>query len=464
VPGATMPTLALSMIVKNAARDLPDCLASVSGIADEIVVADTGSDDDSLEIARKAGAKTISIPWENDYAKARNISLAQATSDWILMLDADERLDPAAKETLPALMANRTVAGYQVTIRNYVSDASKTIWDRPSHPNNESYEPGRAYPAYIDHENVRLFRRDPEIYFVGRVHETVGWRIKETSGKLGHADFRIHHFGMVKGEEILVKKILFYRDLGLQKIAESPENAQAHLEVGIVELENLRNPKAALPYFETACELNPRFGVAWFFTAKAQFAMGQYAGALHSLRMAESSGYSSAAVAELAGDTNYNLGNHEAAAACYRRGRKRDSCSAVLESKLGLAEARSGYTSAGLRKLRHAIECSAGTPELYDRLVTVEVWLGHLPEAANEAERKLNALPPRPEDFLRAASIRAKLEEWPRAAELLRRGIASFPESAQLRDNLSKIETLLSAMRAVSVENRRPQPKVPVAN
>ena len=441
------------MIVKNAAADLPDCLGSVFGIADEIVVADTGSDDDSIAVAQRCGARTISIPWESDYAKARNLSLAQVTSDWVLMLDADERLDPSAREKFPALMANRTLAGYQVTIRNYVSDPTKKIWDRPSHPNDGSYGPARQYPAYIDHENVRLFRRDPEIYFKGRVHETVGWRIKETGGKLGTANFCIHHFGMVRGEEVLAKKILFYRDLGLRKLADSPTNAQAHLEVGIVELENLQNPATALPYFERACKLNPKFGVAWFFAAKSQFALGKYPAALHSLRNAESSGYATAAVAELAGDTNYNLGDHQAAAACYRRGLKRDASSAALESKLGLAEARMGNASAGLRRLRSAIEKCPSAPDLYDRLVTVEVWLGHLPAAADEAERKLNALTPAPDDFLRAASICAKLEQWPRAADLLHRGLEAFPDSQQLRANLCHVETVLTAPASLSAQN-----------
>src|SRR5689334_10382353 len=108
-----MPTLALSMIVKNAAADLAECLASAAGIVNEMVVADTGSDDDSVAIARAAGAKTISIPWENDFAKARNLSLEQVTSDWVLMIDADERLDPGAARKLPSLLANRGVAGYQ---------------------------------------------------------------------------------------------------------------------------------------------------------------------------------------------------------------------------------------------------------------------------------------------------------------------------------------------------------------
>ncbi|HKV47570.1 MAG TPA: glycosyltransferase [Candidatus Acidoferrales bacterium] len=459
-----MPMLALSMIVNNAAADLPECLGSVAGVVDEIVVADSGSSDESIEIARRSGAKTLSIPWENDYAKARNLSLAQVTSDWVLMLDADERLDPDAQQKLPALLANRSVAGYQVTIRNYVADASKKIWDRPSHPNDGSYAPSRSYPAYIDHENVRLFRRDPEIYFVGRVHETVGWRIKDTGRKLGTADFCIHHFGMVRGEDILRKKILFYRDLGQQKIAESPQNAQAHFEVGVVELENLGNPSAALPYFERACELNDRFGVAWFFAGKTQFALGQYAPALRSLRKAESSGHTTPECAELIGDTHYNLGHYEAAACAYRRACKRDSANASLESKLGLAEARNGNTTSGLRKLRHAIGMSPTLPDLYDRLITVEVWLGNLTSAADEAERKLRAVPSRPEDFLRAASIRAKLDDWQQAAALLRQGLVKHPESEHLRARLSKIETPNEPTTMISVQKVTTEEKITIAD
>jgi tetratricopeptide (TPR) repeat protein len=463
VARGTMPSLALSMIVKNAATDLPECLKSVAGVADEIVVADTGSSDDSIEIARSAGARTLSIPWENDYAQARNLSLAQVTSDWVLLLDADERLDPNAHEKLPALLANRSVAGYQVTIRNYVADPSKKIWDRSAYPNDGLYPPSRPYPAYIDHENVRLFRRDREIYFVGRVHETVGWRIKETARKLGTADFCIHHFGMVRGEEVLRRKILFYRDLGLQKIAESPLNAQAHFEVGVVELENLGDASAALPYFERACHLHDRFGVAWFFAGKAQFALGQYAATLRSLRRAESCEHSTAAVAELAGDTNYNLGNYEAAADCYRRAWKRDRENVALESKLGLAEVRMGKTSAGLRKLRRAIEACPTARDLYDRLIIVEVWLGNLAAAADEAERKLKAISPRAEDFLRAASIRAKLGQVQRAADLLRRGIIIHPDSEQLRGALSKTETVFDGRAAAPAQKVPTDEKISVA-
>lgn len=434
------------MIVKNAAQDLPDCLGSVEGAVNEIVVADTGSQDSSIEIARGAGAKVFSIPWEKDFAKARNRSLSEVTSDWVLMLDADERLDPKASQVLPALLARKDTAGYQVPIRNYLRNLAQKVWDRPAKPNDSAYEPAKAFPAYVDHENVRLFRRDPEIYFTGRVHETVGNRILDTGRKLSRANFFIHHFGMVVDDTVMAKKLLFYRDLGRDKLIEMPNDAQAHLEVGIVELENLGNVEQALQYFERACSLKPRFGVAWFFAGKSQFRLGRFTEAARSLERAESVGHPTAAVAELAGDANYNLGDYDRSCTWYKRGLKRDPGNPSIESKLGLAEARAGNPTAGQGRLRRAIERTPACPDLYDRLVVIEVWLGNLAEAAQAAEAKLTNVPARPEDYVRAASIWAQMKDRPRAVDTLRKGIVIFPNSDLLRAHLCKLETCASAV------------------
>jgi hypothetical protein len=209
-----MDTLALSMIVRNGASDLGYCLASVNGLANEIVIADTGSTDGSTEIARQFGARVLTIPWEDDFAKARNVSLSQVQSDWVLILDADERLDASAKESLPSLLANKRVTGYQVAIRNWVASLATTLWDRSARPNDGSYPAARAFAGFIDHENVRLFRRSIGVYFTGRVHETVGWRIQETGGTIGSSPLLIHHMGMVRDAQERARKIKFYRDLG----------------------------------------------------------------------------------------------------------------------------------------------------------------------------------------------------------------------------------------------------------
>ena len=75
------------MIVKNESRRLKSCLESARLIAKQLIVVDTGSDDDSIQIAKSCGAEVYYHPWEGSFAKARNLSLQYATEDWVLILD-----------------------------------------------------------------------------------------------------------------------------------------------------------------------------------------------------------------------------------------------------------------------------------------------------------------------------------------------------------------------------------------
>jgi tetratricopeptide (TPR) repeat protein len=94
------PRLTLCLIAKDEEELLPGCLASVEGVVDEIVLVDTGSTDRTMELARAAGARVLERPWDDDFAAPRNLAARQATGDWILMLDADERLAPGAGPAL----------------------------------------------------------------------------------------------------------------------------------------------------------------------------------------------------------------------------------------------------------------------------------------------------------------------------------------------------------------------------
>jgi len=85
-----MKTVSVCMMVKNEEHNLPRCLKSIKPLADEIIVVDTGSTDKTVEIAESFGAKIYHHPWENDFSKHRNQSISYATSDWILIADADE--------------------------------------------------------------------------------------------------------------------------------------------------------------------------------------------------------------------------------------------------------------------------------------------------------------------------------------------------------------------------------------
>ena len=136
-----------SLIVKNEAAFLEGCLLSLVDRVDEIVVVDTGSTDSTPEIARRFGACLIEVAWRNDFAHARNVGLDAASGDWLLYIDADERL--SVPESL-SLAANL--------------DAPDIFAARVLFTPNLNATPYREY---------RLFRNDQRLRFKGSMHETM---------------------------------------------------------------------------------------------------------------------------------------------------------------------------------------------------------------------------------------------------------------------------------------------------
>ncbi len=98
--------LSVCLIVRDEAEALPGCFASLTGLKAELIVIDTGSVDHSPELALSHGAQVDYLPWQADFAQARNRALELASGDWILMLDADERLDPQAIGLLKNLLTD----------------------------------------------------------------------------------------------------------------------------------------------------------------------------------------------------------------------------------------------------------------------------------------------------------------------------------------------------------------------
>jgi hypothetical protein len=104
LPHAARATLTVCTITLNEEQRLPATLASVADIADEIIVVDSGSSDQTREIAARSGARVIRHPWAG-FAQQRNVALDAATGDWVLELDADERVTPGLAAELRAFLA-----------------------------------------------------------------------------------------------------------------------------------------------------------------------------------------------------------------------------------------------------------------------------------------------------------------------------------------------------------------------
>ena len=153
--------LSLSMIVRDEAAQIEDCLRSVQGFADELVVVDTGSSDDTVARARAQGARVEQIPWPGDFAPARNQALQWVSGDWVLVLDADERLRPEAWAPLRALMAQPDVL--LINLLRHERGAAQSPYSNVSrlfrrHP---AIQWSRAYHSMVDDSVAELLQREP---------------------------------------------------------------------------------------------------------------------------------------------------------------------------------------------------------------------------------------------------------------------------------------------------------------
>ena len=426
-----MPTVGLSMIVKNESQTLGACLRSVSGIVSQIVIADTGSTDNTVDIAREFGATVVPVPWENHFANARNAALRLMQTDWVLVLDADEELDAEARNQIPNLLRTSNAGGYLVPIRNYIPTVTGRGWDRIAEPNQNSHPRAQQAPAYFVHENCRLFRYDPEIYFVGRVHELVEPRINALRWRLAMAKFCIHHFGQLAQEETRNRKAASYRDLLRMKVRELPNEPMAWIQLGLQEYECSREPSEPLRCFERALVLEPKATAAALFKGMVYLDLGKYGQALDALDAAHADKRSRALREHLRGDALHNLGRLLEARTAYSDAVRLTGNDPVLSSKLGYTEVRLGRTREGIARLKEAARRAPEVAEIHERLMKAFVALNTLPDAAEHAE-KLASLEGTAKAYLRAASIRAHAKQHQKARDILSRGIALFPDSTEL--------------------------------
>jgi tetratricopeptide (TPR) repeat protein len=152
--------LSLSMIVRDEATQIEDCLRSVQGFVDEMVVVDTGSTDNTVALAEAMGARVERIAWPGDFAPARNQALAWVSGDWVLVLDADERLRPEAMAPLRALMAQPDVLLINLlrhergAVQSPYSNVSRLFRRHPA------IRWSRAYHSMVDDSVAELLQQE----------------------------------------------------------------------------------------------------------------------------------------------------------------------------------------------------------------------------------------------------------------------------------------------------------------
>lgn len=176
--------LSASIIARNEERTISRAIESVREVADEIVVTDTGSDDQTVEIAQSMGARIVHFAWCDDFSAAYNYCIDQSRGKWILQLDADEQLLPSSIEAVRQCIANPQALAYTVQRRDFY---------------------GADDESYTKMLHVRLFRNRPDLQFVGRIHHKFLTPLDEIAEQEGlevlPSSVELIHHGYATGDQ-----------------------------------------------------------------------------------------------------------------------------------------------------------------------------------------------------------------------------------------------------------------------
>lgn len=273
--------LSIAMIVKNESQHLPECLATLAPLGAEICVVDTGSTDDTIAIAERHGAVLRHFEWRDDFAAARNVSLAACSRPWILVIDADERIAPEDHDALRGLLAGPLDVAYRINTRNYT--------DAKHQSGLVSCTPGdvhaRGFAGWFPSTKVRLFPRHDGIAFEGAVHELINPSLARAGLHLHDAPIPVHHYGLSKDPAVLREKQALYLRLGLAKREADPENPKVHAELAN-QYVDLGDYARAVQHYRDALRLAPQSPELLKDLGGALHLLGRSAEAEKALRLA----------------------------------------------------------------------------------------------------------------------------------------------------------------------------------
>ena len=197
-----MITISLCMIVRNEEDTLPRCLKSVQGIADEIIVVDTGSTDSTQEIAKQFTDQVYTFPWTDDFSAARNFAFSKGTKEYLLWMDADDLLLEEDRERF--LQLKETLSP-QVDV---VMMPYRVAFDASGAPTFSYYR-------------ERLLKNHQGFWWEGRVHEaiTIHGRVEYSEAGITHKklhpgdpdrNLRIYQDMLAKGQTLSPREEFYY--------------------------------------------------------------------------------------------------------------------------------------------------------------------------------------------------------------------------------------------------------------
>lgn len=239
------------MITKNSEDRIERTLKSVNGLVDEIIVVDTGSSDNTREIASEYG-KVFDFEWVDDFSKARNYAYSKATGDWILNLDDDETVSEIDFDKIKEFVSNSDDLGFYLEQRNYTNEPGNNGWVSSK---DDKYKESKIAYGYVPQIIVRLFKNDKRIRSIGVIHDSVVQSIEQL-GTLGKIDAVIHHYGTLERNR---EKTLRYIEIEKKNIR---DDYYQEFQIG-VQYASIGMINESISHFTRSLQLNQDFYLTW---------------------------------------------------------------------------------------------------------------------------------------------------------------------------------------------------------
>jgi glycosyltransferase involved in cell wall biosynthesis len=261
-----MTSVALCMIARNEEQYLKRAIDSVKDFVTEIIVVDTGSNDNTRAVAQECGATVYDFKWENDFSKARNFALSMAKSEWILVLDADECISKNdIKDMIKVIeQQEKDVVAFAFLSRHYTpkgETAKYAHWQELKKEEKElllkEFPFFAGLEGYYDVQYItRLFKNNKHIFYTGAVHEDVNpsisdWDKQEPHKIIVQSPMPIHHLHFLKSRQYVIDKQKMYFEMSKEKIKHGKDaKISLDLAVGYVLFE--KNPEKSFECLKDA--------------------------------------------------------------------------------------------------------------------------------------------------------------------------------------------------------------------
>ncbi len=229
-----MIPISVCIITKNESEALEKCLAALKRYPYEIIVADTGSTDDSKDIARKYADKVLDFTWCDDFSAARNFAISKASHNMILSLDTDEVVTDIDLDAVDRLIEENPTSVGMIELQNY-------------------FEVNGERNVQIERLG-RLFNR--KYYtFVNKIHEALS-PVGKTVYTTYRTPIKVDHFGYLGSQEKLNEKSMRNINLLMEDLKASPDEPYYYFQIGQSYLV-MRDHENAFKYLSLALEHNP---------------------------------------------------------------------------------------------------------------------------------------------------------------------------------------------------------------